>query len=178
MNAKDLAEAGPSEPSESGLKAENSREVNEGGPLARISDISTGHPVKTLAAFVLIAVVLMIPASQLKTDTSIESVFGDDPDVRKHLELSDKFGEQELVTVVVDCTNSSAEVAMKYLRDISGVLRDSIWFRDISYLSNLDFAGEKDILYLPEDHLSFLLDPDATPESIPVSYTHLTLPTN
>jgi len=173
LSTKDLAKAGPSRQHEYGPKAEKPGDKEQRGPLARISDISTGHPIKTLVAFVIIAVVMMIPASQLKTDTSIESVFGEDPDVKKHLELSDKFGEQELVTVVVDCTNSSAQVAMNYLQDISDVLQDSIWFRDISYRSDLDFAGEKGILYLPEEHLSFLLDPDATAESILQTHAYM-----
>lgn len=174
----DLAEAGPPDlPDDPGVgrkEASGGRGREDGWrPLAWIADVSTGHPGKTLLAFMLMAVILMIPASQLKTDTSIESVFGDDPDVSRHLELSEKFGEQELVTVVVDCTNSSEEVAREYLEGLAAVLVDSRWFRDVSYTQNMDFAGEKGILYLPEEHLYFLLDPEATPESIVQTHAYI-----
>jgi predicted RND superfamily exporter protein len=167
----DLAEARPPDPP-GDLEAEKEKDARDGNlnkgwsPLAWIADVSTGHPWKTLFIFLAIAVILVIPASQLETDTSMESLFGEDPDVNKHLEISEKFGEQQLITVVVDCTNSSRDVAEDYLEQLSASLRESEWFREIRYTQNMDFAGEKGILYLPEEHLYFLLDPNATTESI------------
>jgi len=167
----DLAEARPPDPP-GDLEAETEKDARDGNlnkgwsPLAWIADVSTGHPWKTLFIFLAIAVILVIPASQLETDTSMESLFGEDPDVNKHLEISEKFGEQQLITVVVDCTNSSRDVAEDYLEQLSASLRESEWFREIRYTQNMDFAGEKGILYLPEEHLYFLLDPNATTESI------------
>ena len=63
----------------------------------------------------------MIPASQLTIDTSLEGVFGEDPPegVERLQEVGDEFGEQELVTIVVDYSKSNGTIAKMFLEDLA-----------------------------------------------------------
>ncbi len=141
-------------------------------PLALIANISTRHPKKTLLIFFVITFIFLIPASELKVDTSIEGFFGDDPpeEMKRYQEITGEFGEHRIVTVAVDCSKSNGTIAKMFLEDLGDVLEGNDWFRDVRYTQNMDFAGEKSILYLPEEHLYFLLDPDATIESVESTY--------
>ncbi len=143
-------------------------------PLAWIVGVSTGHPGKTLLAFLLITILFLIPTSQLKIDTSMEGFFGTEnlpEEIEKFQEIGDEFGEQELVTVVVDCKKpENGDIAKNYLADLAEKLKKDDDFKDIRYISNKNFAGEKVILYLPEDYLIFLIDSNATIESVNETY--------
>jgi len=144
-------------------------------PLATIAMTSSRHPWITLAAALLITGLFLLPASQLSIDTSVESAFGDNPpgELAELQNLSETFGEQNLVTVVVDCTASNRSTAEQYLQQLAAQLGKNDWFTDIRYTANLDFAGQKSLLYLPAEHLSFLLDPNITTASANDTYQQL-----
>jgi predicted RND superfamily exporter protein len=57
-----------------------------------------------------------------------------------------------------------------FLKDLAEELKKDDDFKDIRYTTNSNFVGEKIILYLPSEHLYFLLDPNATTESINGTY--------
>lgn len=156
-------------------KKETYEGVSRWNPLACIVNISTKRPGMTLLAFFLITVLFLIPASQLTVDTSVEGFFGDNPpeEITRYQDITEEFGEQDIVTVVVDCSHSNGTLAKIFLEDLGDSLEDNEWFRDVRYIQNVDFAGEKSILYLPENHLYFLLDSNATIESVESTYHYL-----
>lgn len=155
------------------MKLPNSMKTMMSDPLAWIVDNSVNQPEKTLLVFGLVIALFVIPLSQLAVDSSYDNVVGDDgPEgMRLQDELVEQFGEQEIATVVVDCSNSNQSNAESYIRDIADRLNNNTYFRDIDYLANLEIPDEKVPLYLPEESLSFLLDPNATIESIEENYT-------
>jgi predicted RND superfamily exporter protein len=143
--------------------------------LATIVRISTHHPKKTLLIFLAATVVFMVPASQLVVDSSMEGFFGEDmpQEVIDYLAVIEEFGEQEMVTIVVDCSESNDTVAKLYLEDLAEELRATNWFRDVRFTQNIDFAGEHSILYLPKEYLYFLLDSNTTLESAEDAYSQI-----
>lgn len=136
-------------------------------------DVSTKHPVKVLVIFILLALLMGSFASQLTIDTSFESVFGEDmpDDVKKFEKVSNKFGEHDTVTVVVDCSDSNQRNAEAFLQDLGGELRESQYFTNIQYTQSMNFGENKSILYVPQKQLRFLLDPNATKESVQATYS-------
>jgi predicted RND superfamily exporter protein len=141
-------------------------------PLALIVGVSTDHPKKTLLVFFIIMFLFMIPASQLTIDSSMEGMFGGEvpEEIEKFEEVADDFGEQELVTIVVDVHKSNRSNAELFLKELADELKKDKDFKDIRYIQNMNFAGDKAILYLPEEHLNFLLDPNATVTSVQGTY--------
>ncbi|NIP35765.1 MAG: MMPL family transporter, partial [Thermoplasmata archaeon] len=106
-----------------------------------------------------------VPASQLKTDTSIESlVETSDPAVAEYMRIEEEFGEQAMVTVVVDTKDSSPAVAEAYVQALAEDLRECGLFKDIRYSQDLSFAGDRAVLYIPEEALMYLLTPNLTSE--------------
>jgi predicted RND superfamily exporter protein len=148
--------------------------ISNKNPLEWIVGISTEHPGKILLVFLIITILFLIPTSQLQIDTSMEGFFGTEnlpEEIEKFQEIGTEFGEQELVTVVVDCKDpDNSELAQYYLSDLAENLSKINDFKDIRYTSNTNLAGEKVILYLPQEHLYFLLDPNATTESVNGTY--------
>ena len=136
-------------------------------------DVSTKHPVKVLITFIVIAILMVGLASQLTIDTSIESAFGEDmpDDVKEFEQVSNKFGEHDTVTVVVDCSDSNRSNAESFLEDLGGELKQSRYFTNIQYTQSMNFGENKSILYVPEGQLRFLLDPNATKESVQAAYS-------
>ncbi|MFW9831933.1 MAG: RND family transporter [Candidatus Thorarchaeota archaeon] len=140
----------------------NDIKADKWNPLAAIVNVSTGHPWKTLGIFIIITIFFMIPASQLTMDSSWDQVFGDDmPDeVKDYQDMIDEFGEQEPVVIVVDCSDSEPETAELFLGDLANELNNIDDFKDVRYKQDIDFAGDKTILYLPSDTISFILAND------------------
>jgi predicted RND superfamily exporter protein len=120
-------------------------------------------------------VLFMIPASQLTIDSSMSGVFGEDlpQEIQDYQAVTDEFGEQETVLVVVDCSQSDEVAAKNFLHDLREELADNTFFKDVTYAQTMEFAGEKMILYLPKEHLSLILDPDATIETVQGTYNAL-----
>ena len=151
-------------------------------PLAWIVGVSTKHPGKTLVAFFIITILFLIPTSQLQIDTSMEGFFGTEDlpeEIERFQDLGKEFGEQELVTVVVDCKNPiNSEIAQNYLADLAENLSKNDDFHDIRYTANNNFAGDKILLYLPPEHLYFLIDPNATTDTINGTYQLITAKMN
>ena len=87
--------------------------------LGRMITFSTRHPGKTLLIFLVITFLFLIPTSQLTIDSSMGGMLGEDmPDeIQQFVELSELFGEQELVTVVVDATDSDEETAINLIKE-------------------------------------------------------------
>ncbi|KYK25007.1 hypothetical protein AYK25_05600 [Thermoplasmatales archaeon SM1-50] len=143
--------------------------------LGKIINFSVSHPGKTLLIFLVITFLFLIPTSQLAIDSSMTGIIGEDmPDeIQKFTEISELFGEQELVTVVVDAANSNEETAIGYLEDLSLELEKYSYYKDIKYSQSNNFAGNQTILYLPEEYLYFLLDSEASTESVQENYTLL-----
>jgi len=141
--------------------------------LVWLVDSSVKRPKKTLILFGLVIVLFAIPFSQLEVDSSYDTVIGDNgPEgMTRHQNLVEQFGEQEIATVVVDCSNSNRSNAESFIEELADRLNDNNYFRDIDYLANLKIPNEKVTLYLPEESLYFLLDPHATIESIEENYT-------
>jgi predicted RND superfamily exporter protein len=141
-------------------------------PLAAIAGASSSHPWATLLVTLAITALFLVPASHLTIDSSVEGAFGDDvpEDMERFEHIAASFGEQEMVTVVVDCTGSNGSVARQFLQELASMLEDSDWFTNVRYTRSLAFAGEKAILYLPVEQLGFLTDPNATAESITATY--------
>ena len=152
------------------IKSETMKKPN---PLVWIVDNSVKQPKKTLLIFGLVVAFFLILFFQLKFDTSYENVIGDDgPDgMIQHQDLVEQFGEQEIATVVVDCSDSNQSNAESFVNEIATRLKNNKYFRDIDYLANLDIQNEKIPLFLPEESLNFLLDPNATIDSIEENYT-------
>ena len=62
--------------------------------------------------------------------------------------------------------NSNASAAEAYGWSLVEELeRDPRW-RDIQYTQDVDFMGDKSILYVPLEYLAVLADPDITPETV------------
>jgi predicted RND superfamily exporter protein len=143
--------------------------------LGKIINLSISHPGKTLLVFFVITFLFLIPTSQLVIDSSMEGIIGDDmPDeIQKFTEISELFGEQELVTVVVDATDSNNEIAIGYLEDLSLELEKYSYYKDIKYGQSKNFAGNQSILYFPEEYFYFLTDSKASIESVQENYTLL-----
>lgn len=144
-----------------------------GSLLQKSVNISTGHPFLTLLSVLVIAIIFIIPASQLRTNTSMDSFFGDDPNIEKYTSFTEEFGNQELITVVVDCSKSNYSVAEAYLTELKPALEGTGWFKEIRYTHNMESVGESAILYLPKEHLNFLLDPNSTSEIIEMTYERM-----
>ncbi|UCE38350.1 MAG: MMPL family transporter [Thermoplasmata archaeon] len=157
------------------LKKTNDSDVGRRNPLTVLVGISAGHPKKTLLVALIVTIIFMALAANLKIDSSVEGVFGDDvpEEIEDFMEVGEEFGEQELVTVVVDCENSNETNARMFLKDLAPVLKGTEWFRDIQYTQNMDFAGEKTILYVPEEYLYFVMDPNATSESVEMTHQYI-----
>jgi predicted RND superfamily exporter protein len=148
----------------------------EKNPLVWAARISTTHPGKVLLAFAIITFIFLIPTSQLTIDSSIEGMFGSGEmpeEIEKFQDVSDLFGEQELVTIVVDCSDSNSTVAKSYIQNLAAELNRGTDFTDIQYNQNMNFGGNKTILYLPEEYLYFVLDPNATAESVNGTYQYI-----
>ncbi len=143
--------------------------------LGRMITFSTRHPGKTLLIFLAITFIFLIPTSQLTIDSSMGGMLGEDmPDeIQQFVELSELFGEQELVTVVVDATDSDEETAISYLEDLSVELEKYSYYKDIKFSQSMDFTDDQTILYLTETYLYFLLDSEASVESAQENYTLL-----
>ena len=157
-------------------KDEKSVKENENNRLlGKMITFSVSHPVKTLLIFLVITFLFLIPTSQLAIDSSMEGIIGDDMpvEIQKFTEISELFGEQELVTVVVDAADSNEETAIGYLKDLSLELEKYSYYKDIKYSQSNDFAGNQTILYFPEEYLYFLLDSEASIESVQENYTLL-----
>ena len=106
----------------------------------------------------------MIPASQLTMDTSMGQMFGDDmPDeIKDYQDLIDEFGEQEPVVIVVDISDSDDdESAKQFLADLADELNHNDDFKDVRFKQDIDFAGEKTILYLPNDSINYIIGNDS-----------------
>jgi len=143
--------------------------------LGKIINLSINHPGKTLIVFFVITFLFLIPTSQLVIDSSMEGIIGDEmPDeIQKFTEISELFGEQELVTVVVDATDSNNEIAIGYLEDLSLELEKYSYYKDIKYGQSKNFAGNQTMLYFPEEYFYFLTDTKASIESVQENYTLL-----
>jgi predicted RND superfamily exporter protein len=154
-------------------KTQKNGKKSEINPLVWAAHVSTTHPGKVLLVFTIIVVIFLVPTSQLQIDSSIEGMFGSGEmpeEIEKFQDVADMFGEQELVTIVVDCSDSNASIAKMYLEDLATELEKGTDFKDIQYTQNMNFGGDKTILYLPEESLYFVLDPNATAESVNGTY--------
>jgi predicted RND superfamily exporter protein len=149
-------------------------------PLAMIVQYSARHPGKALLVMGIITILFMIPASQLKIESDLEGFMGSDvpEEIKQFQRVSSEFGEQELVTIVVDCSRSTQEAAEGYIEELAERLQENQWFTSIQYSQTADFAQENLILYMPQEELQFLLDPHATPESVEQVYGHITAQMN
>jgi predicted RND superfamily exporter protein len=128
---------------------------------------TTTHPKSTLVVAFFITALAFVPVSNFSIDTDIKGMFeSSDPNVLLMEEINDRFGEQELVTIVVDCSKSDPQSAESYIEKIVEKLKEDGRFKNIQYTNNISFAGGKEILYLPEEYLSMLLDPNITLEMI------------
>jgi predicted RND superfamily exporter protein len=94
----------------------------------------------------------------------MDSFFGDNKDIERFNEVADMFGDQELVTVVVDASSSNHTVAANFMDDMISKLKGCGWFRDISNTHNMDFLENNLLLYIPTEQISFLNDPNITYE--------------
>lgn len=156
-------------------KAENISEPGRIHPLAWAARVSTAHPWKVLLVFTVIAILFMIPTSQLQIDSSMEGMFGEDmpESIEEFQDMAEMFGEQELVTIVVDCEDSNGTNAKMFLEDLAAVLKKDSDFTNIQYTQNMNFGGDKTILYLPAEYLYFVLDPNATVASVEGTYQYI-----
>jgi len=143
--------------------------------LTMIIGASTHHPLRMVAIILGITALFMIPASQLTIDTSIEGNLGENlpEEIKRFNEITERFGEHDMVTIVVDCKQSNASIAQMFMRNISDVLENSGWFTDIRYTSNMNFVGDKALLYLPMESLYFLTDPNTTVDYAETTYENL-----
>jgi hypothetical protein len=95
-------------------------------------------------------------------------------EIERFEEFGEEFGEQELVTIVVDCKDpANSNIAKNYLADLVENLSKDNNFKDIRFTFNTVMDEEKIILYYPIEYLYFLLDTNATVESVEVSYQQL-----
>ena len=154
-------------------KAKKIKNIGNKNPLVWAARVSTLHPGKVLLAFTIITFLFLIPTSQMQIDSSIEGMFGGGEmpeEIEKFDEMADLFGEQELVTIVIDCSDSNGTIAKMYLEDLAAELHRGTDFTDIQYTQNMNFGDDKTILYLPEEYLYFILDPNATAASLNGTY--------
>ena len=157
-------------------KIEKTENIVNKNPLVWAAHVSTLHPGKVLLAFTIITFLLLIPTSQMQIDSSIEGMFGSEEmpeEIEKFEDVAELFGEQELVTIVVDCSDSNGTVAKLFLQDLAAELGQGTDFTDIQYTQNMNFGGDKTILYLPEEYLYFVLDPNATADSVNGTYQYI-----
>ena len=142
--------------------------------LKQLVKLTTRRPVITILVVLAITGFAFIPASNFNINTNIEEMFeSDDPDVVAMDEVKDKFGEQELVTVVVDCSDSKEPFAELYIERLVEKLKEDGRFKNIQYKQDLSFIGEKKILYLPEDQIAILTNPDITLEMVEGYHTSI-----
>lgn len=135
-------------------------------PLSAMVGISTKHPILVLLGAFIVTALFMIPATNLEVETNVESFFGDNEEFNKFKNVTDKFGDQELVTVVVDTSRSNLSVAVNFMEDMVVLLEDSGWFREITFSSNLDFVEDNLLLYVPPEELGFLTDQNLTTQHV------------
>ncbi|MBU7031968.1 MAG: MMPL family transporter [Theionarchaea archaeon] len=149
-------------------------------PLSLIVEASATHPGKSLLVMGIITTLFMIPAAQLKIQSNIEGFIGGDvpEDIKQFQQVSSEFGEQELVTIVIDCSQSTAEAAEGYIDDLAERLQENEWFTGVQYNQNMGVAEENLILYVSQEGLQFLLDPQATPESAEEIFENITAQVN
>ena len=135
--------------------------------LEKLVEVTTRHPIITIFIVLGLTLTAMIPASNFSVDTKVEGWFGEgDPEIMKAQETKDRFGAQDLITVVVDCSGSDTATAEEYVELLGGKLKEDDRWKDIRYKHDLSFAGEKAILYLPEEQLTLLSNPDMTEEEL------------
>lgn len=135
--------------------------------LEELVKITTKHPIITILVVLAITGFALVSASNFAVDTSIEGWFKeDDPDIKMAEEIKEQFGAQDLVTVVVDSANSDAPTAESYVELLAGKLKKDNRWKNIQYKRDINFAGEKAILYLPEEQLMALADPNIKPGMI------------
>ncbi len=133
------------------------KDENKKNLLNNLVDTTTKHPLKVLLIVLFITLLALIPASKLSVDTDLESFINpDDPIIKNYTDITDEFGEQELVTVVVDCSNSNQSNAKNYVESLASKLSKDSRFRDIQYKQDMSFVGEKAFLYLTDDNLTFV----------------------
>jgi len=130
--------------------------------LERLVQASTGHPVATILVVLGITALAAIPASSFAVDTSIEGFFGeDDPEFQAAQQVRERFGEQDSVLVVIDCSRSDTYTAKAYARSLADKLKKDSRWRDVEYKQDISFAAEKAILYMEEQQLDALTRPGA-----------------
>jgi predicted RND superfamily exporter protein len=151
----------------------------EGGFLqeVKLGDIAKAihrHPGIAIFAVLIVTALALIPVSNFKIDSTVEGFFtSDDPDVKMAEEVRDRFGSQDLITVVVDCSYSDTSVGQAYVESLGQKLEDDARWKNIQYRYDLSFAGGKAILYLPQENLEMLTAPDIPLEVLQDSYTSL-----
>ena len=136
--------------------------------LERLVKATTHHPIITILIVLGITALALIPASSFTIASSVEGFFeSDDPDVLAAEEVKERFGEPDVVAVVIDCSQSSSSAAKAYAKALAKKLeKDSRW-KDIEYKQDLSFAAERAILYLPGEQLAALADPGViAPETL------------
>jgi len=133
----------------------------------RLVRATTRHPIITILIVSAITVLALIPASNLSVESGMDTFLStDDPDVVMAEHVKERFGEQDLVTVVVDCSNSDAATAEAYLQSLADKLQQDDRWKDTQYEADFSFVGEKGILYLPEEYLRMLANPALTPQML------------
>jgi predicted RND superfamily exporter protein len=132
--------------------------------LERLVKMTTRHPIMTLLIVLGITALALIPASSFTIASSVEGFFdSDDPDVLAAEEVKERFGEPDVVAVVIDCSQSSSSAAKAYAKALAKTLeKDSRW-KDIRYKQDVSFAAERAILYLPGEQLAALAEPGVIP---------------
>jgi len=138
--------------------------------LERLVQASTGHPVVTILVVLGITALAAIPASRFAVDTSIEGFFGeDDPEFQAAKQVRERFGEQDSVLVVIDCSHSDTYTAKAYARSLADKLKKDSRWRDVEYKQDISFAAEKAILYMEEQQLDALTRPGAAAQLLGAS---------
>lgn len=101
---------------------------------------TTRHPLITILIVLGITALALVSALNFAIDTNIEEMFeSDDPDIKMVEDVRNRFGEQEVVTVVIDCSSSSASNAQSYIEKLAEKLRKDGRFKGIQYKQ--DFSG-------------------------------------
>jgi predicted RND superfamily exporter protein len=128
-----------------------------------VVEVSTQRPAIVITVILLIAILALIPASQLKIDSSTAGFFsGDDEEIENYFDTIEAFGEQELLTIVIDSSNSTSSNAEAFVEYLASDLKENDNFRDVTYTYDYSFAEEYAILYLPVDTLYYLADVNTT----------------
>ncbi len=79
---------------------------------------TTRHPMPTILIVLAITVLALIPASNLSVESGVDAFLStDDPGVVMAEHVRESLGEQDLATVVVDCSNSDACAALLFPRE-------------------------------------------------------------